>query len=125
MKYFAKIGLNNKVTAILNVDDSVLKDAGGNEHESLGVAFLEELTGWAIWKETWKDGSQRKHFAGIGFTFDEGRDAFIRPQPHPSWTLNESTCDWDPPESKPAGTPLEGYVWTWDEAQQKWINNEQ
>ena len=116
MKYFAKIELNNKVTAVLNVDDSVLKDADGNEYENLGVSFLTELTGWPIWKETWKDGSQRKNFAGIDYTYDETRNAFISPKRYPSWTLNESTCQWDPP------TPLpdDGKKYIWNEAAQQW-----
>ena len=123
MKYFTKIGLNNKVIEILNVNDSVLKDVGDNEHENLGISFLTELTGWPIWKETWKDGSQRKNFAGVGFTYDETRDAFIRPKPYASWTLNESTCDWDPPESKPEGIPNDGSQWEWNEATTTWDNN--
>ena len=116
MKYFAKIELNNKVTAILNVDDSVLKDADGNEHENLGVSFLTELTGWPLWKETWKDGSKRKNFAGMGHTYDETRDAFIRPQPFPSWTLNEDTCDWNPPTP----FPDDGKKYIWNEETTSW-----
>ena len=123
MKYFAKIELNNKVTQVLTIDDSVLKDANGNEHESLGVAFLTELTKWPIWKETWRDESQRKHFAGIGFTYDEERNAFIGPQPFPSWTLNEDTCDWNPPTPFPEiGPDKKKYKWheetiSWEEIQ--------
>jgi len=119
MKYFAKIELNNKVTAILNVDDSVLKDADGNEHENLGVSFLTELTGWPIWKETWKDGSQRKNFAGMGHTYDETRDAFIRPQPFPSWTLNEDTYDWNPPTPFPEIGP-DKKKYKWNESTLSW-----
>jgi len=119
MKYFAKIGLNNKVIAVNTVNDDVLKDAQGNEHESLGVSFLTELTGWPIWKETWRDESQRKHFAGIGFTYDEEKNAFIGPQPFPSWTLNEDTCDWNPPTPFPEiGPDKKKYIW--NEAEQRW-----
>jgi hypothetical protein len=116
IKYFAKIELNNKVTQVLTMDDSVLKDADGNEHENLGVAFLTELTGWPIWKETWKDGSQRKNFAGIEYTYDETRNAFISPKRYPTWTLNESTCQWDPPTP----FPDDGKKYIWNETEQRW-----
>ena len=52
----------------------------------------------------------RKNYAGIGFTYDADKDAFIPPQPYNSWTLNETTCLWEPPIAKPEGTG-----WKWDE----------
>ena len=58
----------------------------------------------------------RKNFAGAGFTYDAARDAFIRPQPYPSWTFNETTCDWDPPVPYPEGDVLYG----WNEDTQTW-----
>ena len=51
----------------------------------------------------------RKNFAGIGYTYDKTRDAFIPPQPYASWTLNETTCLWDPPIIEPNG------MYKWDE----------
>jgi hypothetical protein len=59
----------------------------------------------------------RKNYAGIGYTYDPQRDAFIPPQPYPSWTLNEDTCNWDP--YKPY--PSDGGRYTWDEDQLDWI----
>ena len=59
----------------------------------------------------------RKNYAGVGYTYDEQRDAFIPPQPFPSWTLNEDTCLWDAPVSY----PNDGKLYVWDEAQQQWI----
>ncbi len=66
----------------------------------------------------------RKNYAGIGYTYDEDRDAFIPPQPYPSWTLNDDTCLWDCPVEQPA--PIEnedGTVTfhTWDEDNQEWV----
>lgn len=66
----------------------------------------------------------RKNYAGIGYTYDEARDAFIPPQPYPSWTLNDDTCLWDCPVEQPA--PIEnedGTVTfhTWDEDNQEWV----
>lgn len=59
----------------------------------------------------------RKNYAGIGFTYDTDRDAFIPPKPYQSWTLNEDTCLWDAPVSY----PNDGKLYVWDEAQQQWI----
>jgi hypothetical protein len=58
----------------------------------------------------------RKNYAGIGFMYDEVRDAFIPPQPYPSWTLNEDTCLWQPPTPYPDDNDL----YTWDEDTQTW-----
>ena len=59
----------------------------------------------------------RKNYAGIGYTYDSGRDAFIPPQPYPSWTLNEDTCLWD----CPVAMPTEGGPFTWNEETQTWV----
>ena len=58
----------------------------------------------------------RKNYAGIGYTYDSGRDAFIPPQPYPSWTLNEQTCLWD----CPVAMPTEGGPFVWNEQAQSW-----
>ena len=59
----------------------------------------------------------RKNFAGVGYTYDPARDAFIPPRPpFESWTLNEQTCQWDPP----VPMPQDGQVYEWDEANQRW-----
>ena len=59
----------------------------------------------------------RKNYAGIGFSYDQGRDAFIPPQPYASWTLNEDTCLWDSPVPRPD----DGNLYTWDESTTSWI----
>lgn len=58
----------------------------------------------------------RYNFAGIGYTYDEARDAFIAPQPYDSWVLNEDTCLWEPPTPR----PVEG-DWEWDESAVAWV----
>ena len=65
----------------------------------------------------------RKNYAGIGYTFDEGRDAFIPPKPYESWILNEDTCLWDSPVPYPTdvGTEENPKVYSWDEATTSWI----
>lgn len=69
----------------------------------------------------------RKNYAGIGFTYDSQRDAFIPPKPFASWLLNEDTCLWDAPVPYPTdiGTPEEPKHYTWDEATTSWIEIEQ
>jgi len=59
----------------------------------------------------------RKNYAGIGYTYDTVRDAFIEPQPYPSWTLDEDTCLWNPPIPR----PQDGKFYNWDESIQSWI----
>lgn len=59
----------------------------------------------------------RKNYAGMGYTYDRTRDAFIPPQPYPSWTLNEDSCWWE----APVPMPTEGGPYQWDEATQNWI----
>jgi len=59
----------------------------------------------------------RKNYAGIGYTYDSVRDAFIPPKPYASWTLNEDTCLWD----APVAYPTDGKRYNWNEDQQNWI----
>ncbi len=58
----------------------------------------------------------RKNYAGVGYTYDEDRDAFVPPQPYPSWTLNDDTCLWD----CPVAHPNDGEIYSWNEADQSW-----
>ena len=116
MAHFAKIGLNNKVINVVNVHNNELKDANGVEQEVLGVQFLEGTTGWALWKQTSYNATIRKNFAGIGYTYDEDRDAFIPKKPYPSWILNETTCVYESPVAKPD----DGNEYNWNESTQSW-----
>ena len=126
MASFAKIGLNNKVIEVLSVNNEVLKDADGIEQENIGIDFLTKLTGWAIWKQTsynthggvHSSGGTplRKNHAGIGYTYDEDRDAFIPKKPYNSWVLNEDTCIWNAPVAK----PNDENKYTWNESTLTW-----
>tara|TARA_R100000541_G_scaffold25823_1_gene35415 strand:- start:617 stop:979 length:363 start_codon:yes stop_codon:yes gene_type:complete len=116
MAHFAKIGLNNKVINVVNVNNNELLDADGVEQEVLGVQFLEGTTGWALWKQTSYNATIRKNFAGIGHTYDEGRDAFIPPKPFNSWVLDETTCVYNAPVAKPD----DGNEYNWNEENQQW-----
>ena len=117
MAHFAKIGLNNIVTEVLVVANRETMDSNGVEHESIGVQFLKTLTGHETWIQTSYNGNIRKNYAGVGYTYDSQRDAFIPPQPYPSWTLVEETCNWTAPVLYPA----DGNMYQWDEATTNWI----
>lgn len=96
MAHFAQIDDNNIVTNVIVVHNNELLDADGVEQENLGADFCANLFG-GTWKQTSYNGNIRKNFAGIGYTYDATRDAFIASQPDSTWVLNEDTCQWEPP----------------------------
>lgn len=115
MAHFAELDSNNVVLRVVVVNNAELLDGDGVEQESLGAAFCQDLFG-GTWKQTSYNGNTRKNFAGIGYTYDSGRDAFIAPQPYASWVLNETTCRWEAPVARPTDGR---YVWneettSWD-----------
>jgi len=96
MAHFAEIGLNNTVLRVIVVHNNELMNENGYESEAKGAEFCRNLFG-GTWVQTSYNSKIRKNFAGIGFTYDSTRDAFIPPQPSPDWVLNESTCQWESP----------------------------
>jgi hypothetical protein len=96
----------------------------------IGIDFLTKLTGWAIWKQTsynthggvHDNGGTplRKNHAGIGYTYDEDRDAFIPPKPFNSWILNEDTCQWQSPVAMPTTELEENQYYSWNESIINW-----
>ena len=130
MASFAKIGLNNKVIEVLSVNNEVLKDTNGVEQEVIGIDFLTKLTGYPVWKQTsyntiggvHSNGGTpfRKNHAGIGFIYDEDRDAFIPKKPYNSWVLNEDTCLWEAPVAKPTTELEENQYYSWNESIVNW-----
>ena len=108
MAHFAQIDENNIVTQVLVVD---------NTQEHRGQEFLAEDLGLGgTWVQTSYNGNIRKNFAGIGYTYDAVRDAFIPQKPFDSWILNEDTCQWE----SPTPYPTDGLFYQWDEEQQNW-----
>lgn len=101
-----------RVIVVSTKDNST---ADGVEKESIGQAFCERLFG-GRWVQTSYNGNIRKRYAGAGYTFDEALDAFIRPKPYPSWTLDTSTADW----IAPIPYPVDGGNYSWDEDTQSW-----
>jgi len=117
MAHFAKLE-NNIVIAVNSVVNEVIKDSNGVEQEAIGIEFLKTLHNEpnAIWKQTSYNGNIRKNYAGIGYTYDETRDAFIPPKTLNSWVLNETTCNWEPPIT----IPNDGKKYTWNEENISW-----
>jgi hypothetical protein len=116
MAHFAEIDDNNVVLRVIVVANKDTADANGNEVESIGVAFCQRLLG-GNWKQTSYNGNFRKNYAGIGYTYDAGIDAFVPPKPYPSWVLNSNTAQWE----APVPMPQDGKMYSWDEATQSWV----
>lgn len=118
MAHFAKINSNNIIENVLVLDNAELNGLEFPESEALGVAFFKTLLGEDTdWLQTSYNGNFRKNYAGIGYTYDSQRDAFIPPQPYPSWTLVEETCNW----TAPVLYPTDGNQYRWDEATTNWV----
>lgn len=107
MSHFAELNENNVVLRVL---------VGDNRAPNEGYDwFVNNLGG--RWVQTSYNANFRKNFAGIGFTYDESRDAFIPPKPFDSWILNEETCRW----GAPVPYPEDGKKYSWDEETTTWI----
>jgi hypothetical protein len=127
MAYFAKIK-NNIVIDVNCIVNEVITDSNGVEQEQLGINFLRTFYNEpdAIWKQTSYNTVGgvhllggipfRKNYAGIGYTYDQTRDAFISPKPFNSWILNEDTCNWN----APVAYPTDGQKYYWNEEILNW-----
>jgi hypothetical protein len=116
MAHFAKIGINNIVTQVLVVANRETMDSNGVEHESIGVNFLKNLTGHETWVQTSYNNKFRKNYAGVGYQYDQQRDAFIPPKPFNSWILNEDNCRWE----SPIPYPQDDNSYKWNEQTLSW-----
>ena len=114
MAHYAFLDENNIVTEVI---------VGRHEYEEVnGISDWEAYYGGFRGQRcvrTSYNGNIRKNYAGIGFTYDEDRDAFIPPQPYPSWLLDEETCQWQAPVPYPEAEPGDFYVW--DETAGDWV----
>lgn len=118
MAHFAKLDENNVVLEVNVVNNSDLGDAPFPESEAIGIAFLTQWSGgYTNWKQTSYNSNFRKNYAGIGYTYRVDIDAFVAPQPYPSWTLDNATGKWIPPVPRPD----EENVYRWDEDNQQWV----
>jgi hypothetical protein len=109
MSHWAEINSENKVIRVLVGDNN---DPAGDE----GYQWLLDNLGGA-WIKTSYNGNIRFNYAGIGYSYDEARDAFIAPKPFESWVLDEDTCRWE----APVPYPNDGKMYRWDETNQEWI----
>jgi len=116
MAHFAELDSNNQVLRVIVVDNKDTADVNGQEDETIGIAFCRKLFG-GTWRQTSYNGNLRKNYAGIGYTFDAGLDAFIPPKPYNSWVLDESTCQWQAPTPMPA----DGQMYSWNEDTLSWV----
>jgi len=101
MSHFAKLE-NNVVTQVIVAEQDFINSG------QVGDSFL--------WVQTSYNGNFRKNYAGVGYTYDRIRDAFIPPKPYPSWLLNEDTCLWD----APVAMPDDDQRYTWNEETSNW-----
>ena len=114
MAHYAFLDENNIVTeVIVGIDETELIE--GELPEVWYGKFRSQTC-----VRTSYNGNIRKNYAGIGYTYDEERDAFIPPKPFASWLLDEDTCQWEPPVAYPTDDKL----YTWDEAEQDWVQPE-
>ena len=130
MAYFAKLGTGNIIEKVISINNSVITDSNGVEQEQLGVDFINKLYNTRdVWKQTSYNNNIRKNFAGIGYQYDQQRDAFIAPKPFNSWILNEDTCRWEAPIPYPTtytknlvnglGNPIKD-PYKWNETNLNW-----
>jgi len=114
MAHFAKLE-NNVVKQVIVVSNQDILDEQGQESEEKGIAFCSNLLG-GTWKQTSYNGKIRKNYAGVGYTYDEGRDAFIPAKPFASWLLDDTTCQW----KAPVAMPTDDKRYTWNEETKSW-----
>ena len=128
MAHFCKLGVGNIVERAEVVSNDIATT------EQAGIDFLNNLYKTRdVWKQTsyntkggvHKTGGTpfRKNYAGVGFTYDQSKDAFIPPKPFESWTLNETTCLWEAPIPMPELTQEEidnNNYYKWNEQNQSW-----
>ena len=114
MSHFAQIDGNNIVTQVLVIEQDVI-DTGLFGDPASWIQTSYNTTGGV---HTLGGTPLRKNYAGIGYTYDSGRDAFIPPKPFDSWTLNEDTCLWEAPTPRPVE---EGKIFVWNEETTSWV----
>lgn len=122
MAHFAQLDETSIVISVTVVSNADMLDSKGNEVEALGVAVCDAVVGPGPWVQTSYNGNTRRRYAGIGMAYSAEHDAFILPQPYPSWTLDLSDeADWVAPVPMPTD---EGYWYEWDEENLTWVAHE-
>jgi hypothetical protein len=106
MAHFAELDKNNIVLRVLVTDNNAPNE---------GYDWLVQTLG-GTWVKTSYNNNIRKNYAGVGFTYDPERDAFIPPKPFASWFLDATTCLWNAPKPYPS----DGFTYYWNEAEIRW-----
>jgi len=114
MAHFVRLE-NNIVIQVIVVSNQDILDENGQESEQKGIDFCSNLLG-GTWIQTSYNGRIRKNYAGVGYTYDEGRDAFIAPKLYPSWLLDETKAQW----KAPVDMPTDDKRYTWNEETTSW-----
>jgi hypothetical protein len=118
MAHFAKLDDINIVMEVIVVNNAVIDDLPFPESEPVGIEFLTEWSGgYTHWLQTSYNGSFRVNYAGTDYLYNPILDAFIAPQPFSSWTLNETTCQWE----APVPYPTDGPAYYWEETTLNWV----
>ena len=119
MSYFAELDSENIVIRVIAADQDFI-DSGKVGDPNNWVQTSYNTRGGVHYapNSNTPDGgvALRKNYAGVGYTYDETRDAFILPKPYPSWILNEDTCKWDAPTPMPDDVK----IYYWDEDTTNW-----
>jgi len=118
MAHFAEIDENGVVLRVLVVDNAQENDGQNFLANTLGLGGTWLKTSYNTTGGVHTSGGTpfRKNYAGIGYTYDSVRDAFIAPKPYPSWVLNEESCVYEAPVAK----PTDGAIYTWNEETTSW-----
>jgi hypothetical protein len=115
MAHFAKLGVGNIVEQVIVVSNNIAIT------EQAGADFINKLYNTRdVWKQTSYNNNIRKNFAGIGYQYDQTRDAFIAPKPFNSWILNEDTCLWNSPVAMPTTQLEDNQCYYWNESIINW-----
>jgi hypothetical protein len=115
MAHFAKLGTGNIVEQVIVISNDIAIT------EQAGVDFINKLYNTRdVWKQTSYNNNIRKNYAGIGYQYDQTRDAFIAPKPFNSWVLNEDTCRWEAPVAMPTTELEDNECYSWNESILNW-----
>ena len=129
MAHYAMINSNNIVVQVITgVDENITQIDLDNTEVGGSYEAWEQFYSSRPWfegltcKRTSYNGNIRANYAGIGYTYDTTFDVFIAPRPYPSWKLNYTIFQWEPPVAKPED--IEGFIWKWSEYNLEWIKVE-
>lgn len=117
MAHFAELDDNNTVVQVIVVDNSDIQDLPFPASEQVGISYLNSIGIYGNFKQTSYNNNFRGSYATVDGVYNENYDVFVRPQPFPSWSLNEQNTEWLPPTPMPD----DGGNYYWNEQNQSWV----